>query len=150
MNFEIRVCDVQEPGAQIGGKEFATSVDRPWHLEGDTYAFAAFEEPVLLLVNVRTGKLLRTFDLKPLAVDAEHLADTGHRTLVHVAGAGTSIVTLGGRPLPVVGVLDAKSGSALRDARCRFGSSRVVWADAWASDSSDVDAPADRLLAHRQ
>jgi len=100
-----------EKVAEIGDKNFTTNDERPWHIAGDLYAFVAFESPVILLVDVRTGKLQRAFDLKPLAPDPDHMPDAGHHTLVHVAPSGSKIVTLGARPIPVVGVLDSKTGS---------------------------------------
>ena len=107
--------------ADVGGKTFMTNDERPWHIAGDTYAFAAFEQPLLLVVDVRKGKVVRSFDLKPLASDPEHMPDTGHRTLAHVAAAGAKIVTLGAKPFPVVGVLDPSTGAArpLPAPRCR-------------------------------
>ncbi len=90
--------------AEVGDRDFGVNVEDSWAAEGTTRLFKQLDGTKLLAVDVASGKLLKTYDLAPLALATND-------TLVMPSGEASSadtivyLATAG-----VVGIIDRASG----------------------------------------
>lgn len=104
----------------VGDKHFTLNPDGAHHLDGTQWAFKQLDGPTLIVVDVKTGKQVRRFDLRPLSQvppspDNYELFETA---AIGLRAQQIAYVTASG--IPVVGLLDRKTGAikALPAPRC--------------------------------
>ena len=84
--------------AEVGDHDFTVNVEDSWAAEGTTRLFKQLDGTRLLAVDVASGKLLKTYDLAPLAsltndaMVAPYGVASAPDTIVYLAGAGVVAV----------------------------------------------------------
>ncbi|MCE9577476.1 MAG: hypothetical protein K8W52_30285 [Deltaproteobacteria bacterium] len=97
--------------ASVGDKNFTLNPDGAYHLDGTQWAFKQLDGPTLIVVDVKTGKQVKRYDLRPLSQlpkspDNYELFELGALGL-----RGNDIVYVTASGIPVVGLLDRKTGA---------------------------------------